>query len=341
MSFENWTEGLTDICAGFQLELSCLVDGELDEVAGARAMVHLEDCDCCRTFLEDTRRQARLHRDMEDPERLFARVAVLTGTDLQSEAESIDLVHRLATIFYQLGKAYTLAAIDPGFRERVFEKAVAVGSAKDQGRGFVDGVVRGGKSDATSVDWRHARHMLNGRLERIEDPLEKGKRLLQEALSVEPDHEEARLYVALVLKTEGKLVKSAEMYREVFDTALDPKNRVFAAVNLGRLYHAEEDRRKALICWRWALMSGHADLDDRFWFVRFNIGLAYAEERNQARSLQYFRELLDRAPARAAEVAEAFARSPELRKTIDSQPGFAEALLNQCPELFGEPSTNA
>ncbi len=55
---------------------------------------------------------------------------------------------------------------------------------------------------------------------------------------------------------------------------------------------------------------------------------------NRRRALGYFRELLDRHPGRIGEVAELFARSPKLRESIDAQPGFAEALVKACPELF-------
>jgi len=117
MSFEAWKEGLSTICEGFQMDLSCLLDSELDPDAAGRAVVHMEACSACRAFFEDTRAHIRLHKDAADPDRLFARVAMLTsrvgGTDA---VEAIDLVHRLATIYYQLGKAYVLAAIDPGFR---------------------------------------------------------------------------------------------------------------------------------------------------------------------------------------------------------------------------------
>ena len=77
---------------------------------------------------------------------------------------------------YQLGKAYTLSALEPtAFRERVFEAAVPVQSTKTRGRGFVDGVLSSrGEDDqdrpsvtSGEVDWREARHLLNGRLERI------------------------------------------------------------------------------------------------------------------------------------------------------------------------------
>jgi len=341
MSFDNWKGGLADICSAFQVDLSCLVDGELDEVAGARAMVHLEDCSCCAEFFDDTRRQVRLHKDMHNPDRLFAHLATLTGSEIAEGAVSIDLAHRLATIFYQLGKAYTLAAIDPSFRERVFEKTVPVATTKNRGRGFVDGVVAGGKGEFGNVDWRQARHMLNGRLERIDHPLEKGRRLLNEAVGVDPSHEEARLYLAFMDAHEGKTLKAAEQYRDVFDTAINETNRGLAAIQLGRLYSSEDNFGKAILYFRWVTMTGVADRDDRFWFARFNLGMVYARQLQPERSLSYFRELLDKHPDRVGEVAEAFARSPQLRETIDTQNGFGEQLMQRCPELFRHPAAPA
>src|SRR5688572_12304633 len=115
----NWVgdiqDDIAEVCAQFQLDLSCLVDGELDEVAGARAIGHLEDCEACRTFFDDVRDQVRAHRELAQPEGLLARYAALMGGKGLAEVETTGLVQRLATIFYQLGKAYVLAGADPGF----------------------------------------------------------------------------------------------------------------------------------------------------------------------------------------------------------------------------------
>jgi tetratricopeptide (TPR) repeat protein len=340
MSFEAWKEGLSTVCESFQMDLSCLLDSELDSQAAGRAMVHMEACAACREFFEDTRTQIRLHKDVSDPDRLFARIAMLTGsTGPGLEAvEGIDLVHRLATIFYQLGKAYVLAAIDTGYRERVFEAAVPLGATQARGRGFVDGVVMNGKAKAGGLDWMRARSMLNGKLEKIESPLEKGRRLLEEAISTDPSHEEAQLYLGFLHAHEGRRLQAAEEYGRIFETAVDERNRGHAAIQLGRLHSAEKGYAKAIALWRWVTISGLADLDDRFFVARFNLGMVYAWMRNQRRSLEYFRELLDRHPARAGEVADLFRRSPGLRESIDSQAGFAEALLRTCPELFASPA---
>jgi len=340
MNSHSWIDGSSDVCSSFQMDLSCLVDSELDEAAAGRALMHMEACGSCRAFFEDTRAQIKLHRDMAEPDRLFARIAMLTSAEASQRVEGIDLVHRLATIFYQLGKAYVLAAIDAGYRERVFEAAVPVESAQTRGRGFVDGVLLSGKGGASNLDWQRARAMLNGRLAKIETPIEKGRRLLEEAIAADPSHEEARLYLAFLHGHEGRRVTAAEEYREIFNSAVNETNRGHAAIQLGRLHSAERSYKKAIACWRWVTISGLADLDDRFFVARFNLGMVYALLENRARSLHYFRQLLDRHPARVGEVAELFTRSPKLRESIDSQAGFGAALVETCPELFSDSGTH-
>lgn len=343
MNVTDWLNN-SESHSSFQVDLSCLLDGELDEGRSARAMLHLEECDGCRSFFEDLRTQVRAHRDMGDPDRLLSRIAMLHGSspdqpnfitpELKAGAEAADLVHRLATVFYQLGKAYVLAAIDPGFRTRVFEKAVQVSEAKNKGRGFVDGVVLNGQGGAGGLNWKVARHMLNGRLEKIESPLEKGRRLLDEALLADSEHEEARLYKAFLLSHEGRSLDAASEYRDIFNTAVNESNRGHAAMQLGKLYASEGSHKKSIHCFRWITISGLADVDDRFYVARFNIGKAYAMVKNKERSLQAFETLLERHPGRIAEVRRAFHRSPLLRGAIDSVPGFTEELLQRCSLLF-------
>ena len=79
MSFEQGNEGVAAVCDPFQLDLSGLIDGELDEAAASRAMLHLESCADCRSFFDETRRCVRLHRDMADPDRLAADHFLIIG----------------------------------------------------------------------------------------------------------------------------------------------------------------------------------------------------------------------------------------------------------------------
>jgi tetratricopeptide (TPR) repeat protein len=262
----------------------------------------------------------------------------MVGDDGLRELEATGLVQRLATVFYQLGKAYVLAGADPGFRVRVFEKAAEVARLQTRGRGFVDGVLASGRDAPGGIDWSEARHLLNGRLERIESPLEKGRRLLEEAVSCDPGHEEARIYLAWLDAHEGKRIRAARALRQIFRSSIDDANRAHAAVQLGKLLAEEGEVKKALACNRWIVSSGLADSDPRFFFARFNLGLYYADLRRPERCLAAFRELLDRHPERAGEVARLFLCAPRTRALIDRLPGLAEALFRTCPELFIQPA---
>ncbi len=347
MSSEWWNEGVAEVCEHFQMDLSCLVDGELDDPAAARAMLHLESCTDCREFFDEVRRCVSAHRDVADPNRLVARLAALTGSLSGAlagsqagfvdgdQARAIELVSRLASIFYKLGKAYVLVALELDHRTRVFEEAVAVEPTQIQGRGFVDGVLKNGQEHAGGIDWRDARGLLNGRLERIQSPLEKGRKLLLEALQADPSHEEARIYLAFLNSFEGRTLQAAAEYRALMRTALDERNRGHAAVQLGCLHEAEGDFRKALACFRWVKRSGLSRREERFFFVDFNIAVQYARLGDRRRSLAAFRELCQRHPGRLHEIAGHFARSNKLQAAIEAQPGFPEELLASCPGLFG------
>lgn len=332
---DAWDQDTTAVCESFQLDLSCLVDGELDERAAGRAMVHLETCEECRGFFAETRQCVQLHLDMADPDRMLARISTLTGEDISREARGIEAVHRLATILYQLGKAYVLAGTQPGWATRVFEEAVPVEPTQTRGRGFIDGVIQGGEEGLGGIDWGQTRGILNGRLKRIASPLEKGRKLLEEAVAVDASHEEARLYLAFLHAHEGRTIKAFREYESIFRTALDENNRGHAALQLGLLHGSQRDYRRALVCFRWVTINGLDRRDARFFVAHFNVGLYYALTGDVDRSLDRFRALLDGYPDRLAEVREFFANEDSLRAVIEDRPDFAESLVDCCPELFG------
>jgi tetratricopeptide (TPR) repeat protein len=337
MKVMGWSDGVAGSCNHFQLDLSCLVDGELEEAAAGRAMSHMDVCTECRTFFEDVRLQVRMHLDLATPDQLLQRYGTLAKARMGEALDAEELADKLANVFYQVGKSYVLSELDPGYRQRVFESPVKIDPTRSQGREFVDGVLASGR-ETPSVDWRRARGLLNGKLEKIESALEKGKRLLAECLAVTPDHEEARIYLAFVAQHEGKTLRAVDEYRRVFRTAVNESNRGHAAAQLALIYAAQDEYKKAIACLRWVTISGLAELEARFFYVRFNIGMYYAHLRDQERSLAAFRRLLDLHPDRAIDVAGFFARSQRLRVLIESQRGFPERLLATCPELFQAPS---
>jgi tetratricopeptide (TPR) repeat protein len=271
---------------------------------------------------------------MQDPDALIGRYGEILGMTLDDEVETIELVCRLANIFYQLGKAYALTEIDPKHVYRVFQKAVPLETTRTQGRGFVDGVLSSGRGNRAGIDWENARHLFNGRLSTIEGGLAKGKRLLEEALRADSNHEEARLWLALVAVHEGRTLHAAREFQEIFETAVDLGNRGHAAIQLALLHSREQDYKTAIKLSRWVTLSGLADSEERFFFVRFNLGNYYVLTGNGMRAVETFRELLDRHPRRVGDIADLFRRSGKLRAAIDSQSGVSEALFARCPELF-------
>ncbi|MHC4262429.1 MAG: zf-HC2 domain-containing protein [Planctomycetota bacterium] len=331
-------EGL-DACTELQFRLSLLIDGELSEESAARAIAEIESCPACRDFFDAIRGQVRLNRELHDASALRDHYADLIGAPALFDMEARQAVHRLAEIFYQLGKAYALSAIDPDYRTRVFEQAVAVESTRVRGRGYVDGVAGRSGGEYGGFDWRAKRHLLNGTLEKIEDPLTKARRLLEEALEIEPDHEPSQLYLGFLDARDGRRMAAAKRFEQVFQNAVEEGHRGHAASQLGVLFAEEGSYDQALKYFRWIGMSGLAGFDPRFFVAQFSVGVCYAHLRRRTQALATFRRMLDTHPDRVEELAGFFARSPELQQVIDSQPGFTEELARTCPELFGSEET--
>ncbi len=317
-----------------QADLSCLVDGELDDFAAARVLERLEGNPDCAEFFETVRAQVRAHRDLSQPEFLQAQVGALVGAGLPANMETRQLLHRLATIFYQLGKAYTLAGTDADWRQRVFERAISIDTGSQRGRGFFETVEEADRASLGGVDWRSKRNVLNGVLDSIEAPLKKARRLLEESLALESDHEYALLYIGYLDLTEAKVLAASKRFLRVFEDAIEESNRGHAAMQLGRLHIDENNYLEALRWFRWVGISGLADQDERFFPARFNVGLCYVNLGQLDRAVQAFRTMLDAHPEQTGQCARFFADSPELRATIDARPGFAESLHARCPELF-------
>ena len=109
-----------------QVDLSCLVDGELHELEAARVLARLEVDAEAREFFDALRDQVQLHRKLSDPRALRSDFEALTGGVLDGSFEERQVVHQLASIFYQVGKAYALAGLDVDWRQRVFDQAVVI-----------------------------------------------------------------------------------------------------------------------------------------------------------------------------------------------------------------------
>ncbi len=325
----------------FQSDLSALLDDELDERAVGRTMERLESDAECREFFSSIQRSLEAHREVSaqgldaSADGFFAGTfRELLGSKAGRTLEDRQLAHRLAVIFYQLGKAYVLAGCDADWRQRVFERPVEVDHQRATGRGLVDGIAERSEGDRAGFDWAAKRHLLNGTLEKILAPFEKARRMLEECLEIESDYEPAILWLANLDRLEGRPLRAARGFERVFEEGISPSNRAHAAMQLGKSLVAEGDYQEALRYFRWIGLSGELRRDKRFFPAGFNIGLCFVHLGKYERAVSAFRNLLDDNPERVADVAAFFTGSPALQGAASSAPGFLEALYERCPELF-------
>ena len=177
------------------------------------------------------------------------------------------------------------------------------------------GVVSRGQGDAGGVDWTSARGMFNGKLSKIEGALEKGIRLLTDALEIDPSPRRgtAVFRFSRNFTCRKPIARNNASSIASFSRHWTRPTAVHAAVQLALMNAREGDLNQAMIYLRWVRMARLDSYDERFFFVRFNIAMYYAHMEKKDRSLAEFRALLDRCPECAGEVADLFSKSPKLR----------------------------
>jgi len=254
------------LCAGFQRDLSALLDGELPEESAKRGLAHLETCEPCSEFFQAIRLQALAHQDLAVPGSLARRMRRLRGEDLFEGMTDAEIIRRLATALYQLGKAYVLLANDGDYLLEVAEEPVEI-DAFEQTEA-AEAAEAAQSTGACSVD----PEALRGR---SEDHLHQGRRLLDEALRLKPKFAEARLYSGFVHQLMGDTDGAAGEYREVFLRTDRHVNRAHAAIQLGLLYDRLGDHRFALRMYRWVVASGLLHRKREFAFVLYNIAVEH------------------------------------------------------------------
>ncbi|MBK9385189.1 MAG: hypothetical protein IPN34_10285 [Planctomycetes bacterium] len=339
-----------DPCEAIQLDLSCMVDGEADEAAVRRALIHVEICSECHGFLEHVRGHLELHRDLCDPRLLMRRLRTIDGLELFTRSSIRANLRRLSEFFYQLGKAYLLLATDQRYLLQVFDEPVPIAGLEQRGRGFVEDQLSSRRSPSerdvmddlgeleleagSSYDWVKARSLLDGRLEKAPQSLEKARKLLEEALLVRPSYAEARLYLGFYHQHAGDHARAELEYRRVFETARKIRNRAHAAVQLGVLQHERGELQSAVRCFRWVTRAGLVRRDGRFFFVFYNLALLYARLGDSDRCTKCFEILHHRHRAQGAEIERFLARADAFKETLREQPELAADLARSCPAWF-------
>lgn len=270
------------LCAGFQRDLSALLDREIKDDAARRTLAHLEKCEHCAEFFQAIRLQALAHRDLAVPGSLARRLRRLRGEDLFEGMTDAEIIRRLASALYQLGKAYVLLANDGDYLLKVAEEPVEIDSF-----GSTEAAEAARAAEATG-----AAHIDAATLRRhAPDHLQQGRRLLQEALRLKPKFAEARLYSGFVHQLMSDPEAAAREYREVFLRTDRHVNRAHAAIQLGLLYDRLGEHRLALRMYRWVVASGLLARRPEFAFVLYNIAVEHLSLNDLAAAVSMLRRI--------------------------------------------------
>ncbi|MCB9892586.1 MAG: hypothetical protein H6833_13120 [Planctomycetes bacterium] len=329
-------------CLPIQADISSMLDGESDDAAVHRALVHIEVCPRCRDFFEGLQGQMRLHRELVDPEKLIRRIQRFDGADFFRRVPVKDNLKRLAVFFYELGKAYLLMSADQKYLLKVFEESVPIPATASRGRGFVDGVIQayGDTPDAMpsqgagDYDWIKARGLLNGELDHEALTREKARLLLEEALCLRPGFAKARLYMGFYHQLTEEWTLAATEYRRVFETTRNLSNRAHAAVQMGVLRHLQGQPRIARRWFRWVVRNGVVRRDSRFYFVYYNLAVLTAHQGDLEKAIAYFDILHERFADRAQEVRGFLGRAHNFQQLLEQKREFAGHLRRRCPSFF-------
>ena len=254
------------LCAGFERDLSALLDGELDDARSQRCLAHLESCSGCSEFFQAIRLQALAHRDLAVPGSLARRLRRLRGEDLFEGLTDAEILRRLAHALYSLGKAYVLLATREDWLVQVAEAPVEIDS-------FAEGELQ--EAAAAARQTGAARLSREALAANSDSHLQTGRRYLQEALRLKPRFAEARLYLGFTCQVLEDLDGAAREYREVFLHTDRATNRAHAAIQLGMLYDHAGEHRRALRMYRWVVASGLVARKPSFAFVLYNIAVEH------------------------------------------------------------------
>lgn len=254
------------ICAGFQRELSALLDGQVPERHVRRTLAHLEACHDCGEFFHAIRLQALAHRDMAVPGSLSRRLRRLPGKDLFKGLTDSEIIRRLASTLYELGKAYALAGTDGEYLMRIADEPVEI-----------DSFVKGEAADVANMaeESGACTSRFSHLVGETEGHLEKARGFLAEALRLKPRFAEARIYLGFVYQAESDSEKAEAEFLEVFLNTDRLLNRAHAAIQLGMIHDRAKSHMRAIRYYRWVVASGLLEHQPEFAFVLYNIAVEH------------------------------------------------------------------
>jgi len=335
-----------EACVAFERDINLFVDHELPASQSGRLVEHLQSCGSCRDYVDDLRELSGMHRDVAEAEaRALADVvdrhalfASLTRTLVYDKRAE------LARLFYELGKAYVLLAnqsIEGRAQRSVLPVAapVDIRAASERGRRVaLEGEelnAAGGEADRDSGSlFRRSRQLFQSASRAGSGALTTGRRLLEQALVIQPGLDEARLYLGFQHLLGGRNDRARVEFRRVYRDGAHPVHRMMALQFLGNVHASTGDYARAIECYEEVVSSGADAREPRLFTSLLNLAVVCAKAGLPERSVQHFTEFVARFPARIDQARTLLSRKETFAAVLRRQSGLHEQLRCQVPALF-------
>lgn len=330
-----------DPCLQIQIDLSAMLDGELDAPSVRRVMVHSDVCNSCRGFLKGIRTQARAHRELSSHELIGAGGEIGPGRPTERaqllRKQLTENRLQLSRILYELGRGFALMGLSPDFSREVAREPVPVPDMAMRGRNLLDEVERlaHGTGAEVSGEWVRAKELFSqGHLRTPAENLAKGQRLLTECVTLTPEHYQARIYLGLVHHVRGQRGMARKQFAAVLTGTDDSIIRAFALVNLGNVFLDEGDCEGAIELFLQLVETGIIAKQPRFGMAYFNLALAYGLLERFDESRMWFRRLHDELPHKRPSVARELSRRRHFLHILKRNPDELGRLTRDFPAWF-------
>ena len=350
-----------DPCGQIQMDLSAMLDGELDPSSVRRVVVHSDACRSCREFLDGIRAQARSHRVLHrvltgaEDERIAVPVASGSGTagirgiavgDLRRQLT--ENRQQLAKIFYEIGRGFVLAGITPKFSRVVAKEPAPITDMCRRGRHLVDEVERlaestglgasssaPGNPDGVGAEWIRAKQVFDedSVLSHAEN-LRKGIALLQDALLLAPDLDYARIYLGHAHHVAGETGAAEFEFRRVLEHSEDAAARAFARMHLGNVHLDAGRPDLAENLFLELVSSGEVARRPQFGLIYFNLALASGMQGRFDDCRNWFDRLYSEMPHKRRMIADEIRAREDFIATLAMQPKVYDAFADRFPCWF-------
>jgi len=349
----------THCCPDLLVDLNALADGELEAQAVSGIVAHTDGCEGCSDYLDWLRRLSAMHRQSAKHGRSDAHSEAdlpLASEADESTAAAIDpgaLLGRvlgraaddewasLARVFYELGKAYVLEANKrlPGNSRREVRVErdptdIRRGEAKVRRHlARYDELSGSGAESPRGALFRSRSRRLLGPAAAAPSMI-KGRRFLEEALALDPDLDEARIYLGFQLLISGRPDRARVEFRRVVNQGGDPVLKLMATQWLGNLHVNTGRFGEAVRCYEQVVASERAPSEPKLFSAFVNLPVTCAHMGRPDEAITHFNTLVQTFPDRITQIRKHLAGMEAFRLLLADDKALGSELRDRVPLLF-------